>query len=130
MEDAVLQEIGVPCGWWDPEGSLRSDTVPRDFPLLHRFQSGWSSCTNTATAHTDIRAHTSAADFDACACAPDATVHASSDNTAAYNNFTAASALTAATQHTCSTASRMAQQATVQSRCAPRPQPPACSRWI
>merc|ERR1712039_877040 len=48
----------------------------------------------------------------------------------AHSNLTAASALTAATQHTCSTASRMAQQATVQSRCAPRPQPPACSRWI
>lgn len=78
MEDAVLQEVGVPSGWWDPKGSLRSVTVPRDFPLLHRFQVGWSSCTNTAAADTNIRAYTSTADSGTDA-----------DNTAAYTSSSA-----------------------------------------
>merc|ERR1719208_66394 len=78
MADGVFQGIGVPRRWWDPEGSLRSHTVPRDFPLLHRFQACRSSCTvacapDTAptaaahtSAHTDVGAHPAADPDDGC----------------------------------------------------------------
>jgi len=94
MADGDLQEIGVPRSWWDREGSLRFHTVPRDFPLLHRFQGGRSSCTNAcapdttaqptaATAHAsaltaaNVCAHTYAADFRAYASSDDAAAHTS-----------------------------------------------------
>jgi len=92
MADAVLQEIGVRRCWWDLAEYLH--TVPRDFPLLHRFQGGRSSCTNAcapdttaqptaATAHAsaltaaNVCAHTYAADFGAYASSDDAAAHTS-----------------------------------------------------